>query len=193
MIFIICFITLLITLLLAGYCLGKALDIKFKDVDINNWWDNSEESVWGDKLIQHNSNNKDKKMMIKKNEKYFQYSSLNVFIVTSFVLTVKILLAIGKVFHLSYNAVNIIVWYMIIPLAWAAILDYKLHKLILSPMWLLLCVGIIILQRKQFNQFCDTMFRLSQIFIASFDNYYKWSVIICLLIPVMITAVLLLC
>lgn len=39
-------------------------------------------------------------------------------------------MAIGKVFHLSYNAVNIIVWYMIIPLAWAAILDYKLHKMI---------------------------------------------------------------
>ena len=82
---------------------------------------------------------------------------------------------------------------MIIPLAWAAILDYKLHKLILSPMWLLLCVGIIILQRKQFNQFCDTMFRLSQIFISSFGNYYLWSVIICLLLPTLITAVLLLC
>jgi hypothetical protein len=56
MIFIICFITIPIVLLLAGYCLGKALDIKFKnDVDINNWWNNSEESVWGDKIIQHNT------------------------------------------------------------------------------------------------------------------------------------------
>ncbi len=30
-----------------------------------------------------------------------------------FYLTVKVLLFIGKVFHLSYNAVNIIIWYMI--------------------------------------------------------------------------------
>ena len=123
----------------------------------------------------------------------FQHVPWGALIVFPFTLTVKILLTIGKVFHLSYNAVNIIVWYMIIPLAWAAILDYKLHKIILSPMWLLLCLGIIILQRKKFNQFCDTMFRLSQIFISSFGNYYLWSVIICLLLPILITAVLLLC
>lgn len=131
--------------------------------------------------------------MKKNRDPNFQYVPLGAIIAFPFAITVKILLAIGKVFHLSYNAVNIIVWYMIIPLAWAAILDYKLHKLILSPMWLLICVGIIILQRKQFNQFCDTIFRLSQIFISSFGNYYLWSVIICLLLPTLITAVLLLC
>ena len=43
-----------------------------------------------------------------------------------FNLTVKILLFIGKAFHLSYNAVNIIIWYMIFPMFWMAILDYKL-------------------------------------------------------------------
>ena len=114
-------------------------------------------------------------------------------IIFLFAQTVKVLLFIGKVFHLSYNAVNIIIWYMILPLGWAAILDYKLHRLILSPMWLFLCIGIIVLQRKKFNQFCDTMFKLSQIFISSFGNYYLWSVIICLLIPLLITLVLLLC
>lgn len=115
------------------------------------------------------------------------------FVTVLFTFTVKILLETGKVFHLSYNAVNIIIWYMILPLGWAAILDYKLHRLILSPMWLLLCIGIIVLQRKKFNQFCDTMFKLSQIFISSFGNYYLWSVIICLLVPLLITSLLLLC
>lgn len=122
----------------------------------------------------------------------FQYIPFGAIITVPFALTVKILLAIGKVCHLTYNAVNIIVWYMLIPLAWAAILDYKLHKVILSPLWLLLCIGIVVLQRKKFNQFCDTMFKLSQIFIASFGNYYLWSVIICLLMPLLITAVFLL-
>ena len=130
--------------------------------------------------------------MTKNKNTNFQYIPLGSFINIPFTLTVKILLAIGRVFHLTYNAVNIIVWYMLLPLAWVGILDYKPHKLILSPLWLLLCISIVILQRKKFNQFCDTMFKLSQIFIASFGNYYLWSVIICLIVPLLITAVLLL-
>lgn len=130
--------------------------------------------------------------MTKNKNTNFQYIPLGSFINISFTLTVKILLATGRVFHLTYNAVNIIVWYMLLPLALTGILDYKLHKLILSPLWLLLCISIVILQRKKFNQFCDTMFKLSQIFIASFGNYYLWSVIICLIVPLLITAVLLL-
>ncbi len=122
-----------------------------------------------------------------------QYVPLGAIIAIPFALTVKILLAIGRIFHLSYNAVNIIVWYMLLPLAWAAILDYKLHQILLAPAWLLFCMWIGFLQRKNFNGFCDTLFKLSQIFIASFGNYYKWSVIICLLIPVLITILLVLC
>ncbi len=108
-----------------------------------------------------------------------------------FVLTARGLLTIGKALHLSYNAVNIIVWYMLLPLAWAAILDYKLHQVLFAPTWLLLCIGCIVIQRKRFNKFCDTLFRLSQIFILSFGDYYLWSVLICLLVPVVITIVLL--
>lgn len=108
-----------------------------------------------------------------------------------FALTAKALLQMGKVFHLSYNAVNIIVWYMLLPLAWAAILDYKLHQLLFAPTWLLLCLGCIFLQRKRFGKFCDTLFKLSQVFILSFGDYCLWSVLICLLVPVVITAVLL--
>ena len=130
--------------------------------------------------------------MTKNKNTNFQYIPLGSFINISFTLTVKILLAIGRVLHLTYNAVNIIVWYMLLPLAWTGILDYKLNKLILSPLWLLLCISIVILQRKKFNQFCDTMFKLSQIFIASFGNYYLWSVIICLIVPLLITTLLLL-
>lgn len=88
---------------------------------------------------------------------------------------------------------NIIVWYMLLPLAWAAILDYKLHQVVFAPVWILFCIGIIVLQRKQFNKFCDLMFRLSQEFILSFGNYYLWSVIICLLVPIFISVLLCLC
>lgn len=109
-----------------------------------------------------------------------------------FNLTVKVLLFIGKTFHLSYNAVNVIIWYMLIPLLWTAILDYKLHCVILTPAWLLLCSIIMFWQRKQLNRFFDKVFKLSQAFISYFGDYYKWSVIICLLLPIVITVFLLL-
>lgn len=116
-----------------------------------------------------------------------------VLVTVPFAVTVKVLLLIGKATHLSYNAVNIIVWYMLLPLLWAAILDYKLHQVLFAPTWLLLCIGCIIIQRKRFNKFCDTLFRMSQIFILSFGDYCLWSVMICLLVPVIITLILLLC
>ena len=192
---IICLIGLLVTISLAAYWVGKALDNKFKDdyTFVNHTGNGFGDTSWEDtkytptiKVVENNFEEKKESC-----DNHFQYTSLGAFIVFPFVITVKVLLAIGKVFHLSYTAVNIIVWYMLFPLAWAAILDYKLHKLILSPMWLLLCIGIIALQRKLFNQFCDMLFKLSQVFIASFGNYYKWSVIICLLVPFLITVILL--
>lgn len=64
----------------------------------------------------------------------------------------------------SYNAVNIIIWYMIFPMFWMAILDYKLHRILFVPIWLLLCLGLGYVQRKKFNRFCDLLFKLSQEF-----------------------------
>lgn len=114
-----------------------------------------------------------------------------VLVTVPFALTARSLLLVGKACHLSYNAVNIIVWYMLLPLLWSAILDYKLHQVLFAPTWFLLCLGCIIIHRKRFNKFCDTLFRLSQIFILSFGDYYLWSVLICLLVPIVITTVLL--
>lgn len=63
-----------------------------------------------------------------------------------FTATMKVLLWIGERTHLSYNAVNIIIWYMFLPLVWAVILDYKLHLILFAPAWFVLCVGTVILQ-----------------------------------------------
>ena len=112
-------------------------------------------------------------MKVKKFSSYLPFILVGI----PFAITARVLLQVGKLLHLSYNAVNIIVWYMLLPLAWAAILDYKLHQVLFAPVWILFCIGIIVLQRKQFNKFCDLMFRLSQEFILSFGNYYLWSVI----------------
>lgn len=104
--------------------------------------------------------------------------------------TVKILIWTGRTFCLSYNEVNIIVWYMLLPLLWTAILDFRLHQILLAPAWLLLCAGVVC--HRRFGRLCDRLFVLSQRFILLFGDYYLWSVIICLLLPVLITAGLLL-
>ena len=108
-----------------------------------------------------------------------------------FIITAQTLLYIGRKFHLTYTVINIIVWYALLPLLWAGILDHKLHQFLFAPSWFLLCMGVGIMQRKKFNTFCDELFKLSQQFILLFGNYYLWSVIICLLLPLLVTAVLL--
>lgn len=115
---------------------------------------------------------------------------LNFLVNNFFTITANILLSIGRACHMTYNAVNIVIWYGLLPLLWMTLLDYKLHSVLLSPLWLLLCIGVCIIQRKKFNRFCDALFRLSQEFILLFGNYYLWSVIICLILPVLITILL---
>lgn len=119
--------------------------------------------------------------------------TLYLFFILVFDLTVRGLLEIGKILHLSYKEVNVIIWYMLLPLLWAAILDHKLHQVLFAPIWLMLCLGCIVVQHKRLYGFCNTLFRLSQEFILSFGMYYLWSVIICLLVPIGITTILLLC
>lgn len=123
-------------------------------------------------------------------KKIISYLS-KILVVIPFALTYKALVCIAKLFHLTYKAINIIVWYALLPLLWAGILDHKLHQVLFVPAWAIFCIGVGILQRKQWNKFCDTMFRLSQEFIILFGNYWLWSVLICLLLPAIITIVLL--
>lgn len=185
-------ISLLISVLLAGICLRGGLDAKFKD-DYTFVFHEGE--GFGDisylnpkypiAIAEKEKESNEHNECFDDN---FKFSKS--FIMKPFVWVAKILFFIGKVFHLTYTSVNIIVWYMLLPLVWASILDYKLHQILLAPLWALLCMGIGVIQGKKFNQFCDTLFRLSQIFILSFGNYFLWSVIICLILPILVTIVL---
>lgn len=107
-----------------------------------------------------------------------------------FGLTVLILRLIAKVIYLSYNEVNVIVWYMALPILWAVMLDYKLHIIAFSPLWLASCIALAIIQRKRFKKFCDNLFTISQMFLLNFGNYYISSVIVCLIIPIAFTVIL---
>ena len=100
----------------------------------------------------------------------------------------------AKALHMTYNEINIIVYYLIIPLSWCIMLDYIIGLPITTPIWLLLWIYIIWSKRKFFKEWCDAAFKLSVDFLLKFKrigwNYWKASVIICVVIPIIIYAAL---
>ena len=101
----------------------------------------------------------------------------------------KSLQSIARILHLSYNEINIFVYYLLIPLSWCIMLDcligMPITTLLLVAVW-----AVIFLKVKSFSEWCDKGFKLSQRFICLFGEYVKYSVIICVFIPVLIYAVL---
>ena len=101
---------------------------------------------------------------------------------------------IAKALHMTYNEINIIVYYLIIPLSWCIMLDYIIGLPITTPIWILLWIYIIWSKRKFFKDWCDAAFKLSVDFLLKFKrigwNYWKASVIICVVVPLIIYAVL---
>lgn len=105
------------------------------------------------------------------------------------------LLKVAKWTHLTYNEVNIIVYYLIIPMSWCVMLDIIVRFPVFTPLWSILWIYIFWTKRKFFRQWCDKAFRLSQEYLFSFKrigwDYWKASVIICVALPLLIYAVLL--
>ena len=102
---------------------------------------------------------------------------------------------VAKMTHLTYNEINIIVYYLFIPMSWCVMLDIIIQFPIFTPLWSVLWIYIFWTKRKFFSQWCDTVFSLSQEFLFSFKkigwDYWKASVIICVALPLIIYAVLL--
>ena len=109
--------------------------------------------------------------------------------------TANALMKMARMLHLTYNEVNIIVYYMLIPLTWAVMLDFIIGIWPwLTVGWTAVCLLITWLNRKRFSQWCDKGFQKSVDFLNWFDrfgwDYYKASVIICVFIVIIIYAVL---
>ena len=96
---------------------------------------------------------------------------------------------IAQKVNLTYNEVNVLVYYLIIPLSWCIMLDcligMPITTLLLIAVW-----AVIFLKVKSFSEWCDRGFKLSQRFICFFGEYVEYSVIICVFIPVLIYVVL---
>ncbi len=97
---------------------------------------------------------------------------------------------IAKITHRTYHEVNIIVYYFLIPLTWTLMIDYIFSlPFIFSIAYGLLCISIA-LSSKNFTKFCDGLFYKSANFIERFDDYYLFSVLLCVGLPLVIYIVL---
>ncbi len=104
------------------------------------------------------------------------------------------LLTIARKLNITYNEINIIVYYGIIPFTWCVMLDFIIKMPVFSPFWLILCLSMYLINRKHFSRWCDNFFIKSATFLNSFNfigwDYNKASVIICVIIPIIIYVIL---
>lgn len=111
----------------------------------------------------------------------------------SFNLTAKFLLQLAKITKLTYNEINIIVYYFIVPFSYLFLLDiiFGFHYLKIS--FVIFTLGFFTGCRN-FKNYSDKLFRRSADFLLYFNrfgsNYEASSVIICLSLPLIVYIVL---
>ena len=97
---------------------------------------------------------------------------------------------IAKVTGMTYNEVNIIVYYLLIPLSWAVMIDYITMMPFLTPMYIIVWVVFLWKDPMKFRDRCDWVFDKSVDFLLWFKkigwNYVVSSVIICVVVPALI-------
>ena len=97
---------------------------------------------------------------------------------------------IAKLTGATYNEVNIIVYYLLIPLSWAAMTDYITKMPFLSIMYVMAWIIFLWKDSMKFRDRCDWAFDKSVVFLLWFKrigwNYVVSSVIICVIIPILI-------
>ena len=113
-----------------------------------------------------------------------------------FYVVMKVLLRLAACFGITYNAINIIVYYMLIPLSWTIMLDiyiqYPLFTYTLVVVWIGIMIGI----RGKFITWSDWAFKKSVDFLNYFNrwggNYVLNSVVIFVVVPIAIYTALIL-
>ena len=98
--------------------------------------------------------------------------------------------AIARLTGLTYNEVNIIVYYLLIPLSWAAIVDYITGLPFLTLVYITSWIIFLWKDPMKFRDRCDWAFMKSVDFLLLFKrigwNYVVSSVIICVVVPLLI-------
>lgn len=109
-----------------------------------------------------------------------------------FAIVAGVELVLAKVTGLTYNEVNIIVYYLLIPLSWAVMIDFITMLPLLSPMYIMGWIVFLWKDPMKFRDRCDWAFGKSVDFLLWFKkigwNYVVSSVIICVVVPALIYA-----
>ena len=111
-----------------------------------------------------------------------------------FDLVANVLNQTASALGMTYNQINIVVYYLVIPLSWAVMLDLYIHmpiaSLVVGAVWMF----ILLYKWRSFSEWCDWLFDKSVQFLLYF---YRWggyynltSVIICVVIPLLIYGML---
>ena len=97
---------------------------------------------------------------------------------------------IARMTGATYNEVNIILYYLVIPLSWTLMLDYITRMPFLTPMFMSAWIIFIWKDKMIFRNRCDWAFKKSVDFLLWFKkigwNHVVSSVIICVVIPVLV-------
>ena len=111
-----------------------------------------------------------------------------------FIVVRDILVWLANISGFSYMAVNIIVYYFVIPFIYFIILDQILGAHYFKISFLIL-ISVTLLRIRDFELFSDWLFGKSADFLRSFSsigmNYTVASVVICVFIPMALLLVLL--
>lgn len=107
-----------------------------------------------------------------------------------FSLVARTLYNIAQVTHITYNEINVIVYYLLIPLSWTVMVDCWIDMPITSAIFICVWLGIFIATYRYFKEWCDWVFKDSVDFLNYFNrwggNYVLNSVIICVIIPIIV-------
>lgn len=110
-----------------------------------------------------------------------------------FNLVMSALKFISKLTGFTYNEVNIIVFYILIPFSWMCLLDILYESYFFSILFITLWIGIV-LGCRSFRSFCNLLYTRSIQLLLYFNrfglNYERASVWICISVPIVIYIIL---
>ena len=110
-------------------------------------------------------------------------------ITQTFNLVAQWLHQLAKLTNLTYNQINIIVYFAIIPLSWFLLLDLYFSACYFTFGFVFFLIGFKV-GCKNFREYSDELFMKSVHFLNYFNrfgsNYFKSSVWICVLLPILI-------
>ena len=94
---------------------------------------------------------------------------------------------IAKMTGATYNEVNIIVYYLVIPLSWTLMIDYITRMPFLTPLLTSAWIIFIWKDKMKFRNRCDWAFKNFLLWFKKLGwNYVVSSVIICVIVPLLI-------